>query len=250
MGGLLSVITILALYREPINWSQFVLWIGIQSTVLQFWTPNFLRDFGCGTPNGSLWTIGIMIQAYIVIWFLHKLLHKGSRNRWILTMGLGIGFNIFTPFLSNFVPEIVEKLFRQTFLPYIWIFALGAMICENFDGWKEHLIRYWWIFLIASAVATFNKFDIGTYGIIKVLCLALAVIGFSYRFPELNIKKDISYGLYIYHMIVINVMIEIGVIGNIGSILIVFIVSAILALISYHTTGVLYRKQKNKSVRI
>lgn len=207
-GVLFSVITILILYREPIHWNMFVLWVGTQSTVFQFWTPDFLRGYGCGTPNGSLWTIGVMVQAYIVIWFLHKFLHKGSKIKWIFSMGLGIVFNIFTPFLSIYVPEIIGKLFEQTFIPYIWIFILGAMICENFDGWKVYLIKYWWIFLSIAAVATFTGFDMGTYGTIKVFFLALAVIGFAYRFPGLNIKKDISYGFYIYHMVVINVMIE------------------------------------------
>lgn len=247
-GVLLSVITILALYREPIHWNQFVLWVGTQSTVFQFWTPDFLRGYGCGTPNGSLWTIGVMVQAYIVIWFLHKLLHKGSKRKWILSMGLCIVFNIFIPFLSIYIPEIIGKLIRQTFIPYIWIFILGAMICENFDGWKVYLIKYWWIFLSISAVATFTGLDMGTYGTIKVFFLALAVIGFAYRFPVLNIKKDISYGFYIYHMVVINVMIEIGLTESIGFILIAFILSVVLALISYHTTGVLYRKQKERSV--
>ena len=45
----------------------FILFIFCQSSIFQFWTPNFLRGYGCGTPNGSLWTIGILIQFYIII---------------------------------------------------------------------------------------------------------------------------------------------------------------------------------------
>ena len=246
-GVLLSVITILFLYGESLNWPQFIAWILTQSTVLQFWTPDCLRGYGCGTPNGSLWTIGVMVQAYVVIWFFHKVLHKKSIARWIVVLVIAIALNISTPYIGNYVPEIIVKLFGQTFLPYIWIFVFGAMICEYFNQWKDGLMRYWWIFLIISAVITFTGFDLGTYGTLKVLSLVPAVIGFAYKFPKLNIKKDISYGLYIYHMVVVNVLIEFDLTGSVLYVILALIVSVMMAFISYHTTGTLYRKQKEKA---
>lgn len=185
-----------------------------------------------------------MVQAYIVVWILHKFLHKKSRVTWGIVLLIGIVCNIVTPYIGNFVPEIIAKLFRQTFIPYIWIFVLGAMICEYFEAWKAYLMKYWWIYLIISAVVTFTGFDVGTYGTLKVLLLAPAIVGFAYKFPRLNIKKDISYGLYVYHMIVINVMIELGMTQKVIYVVVVLFVSAILALISYHTTGAIYRRNK------
>jgi hypothetical protein len=45
-----------------------------------------------------------------------------------------------------------------------------------------------------------------------------------------------------FPMIVINLMIELGLVGRGAFILLAFIVSVILAIFSYHTTGALYRK--------
>ena len=63
--------------------------------LFQFWTPEALRGFGCGTPNGSLWTISVIVQFYIVAWFLKKLTRKKSGLAlWIgmLICSLAIGF--------------------------------------------------------------------------------------------------------------------------------------------------------------
>lgn len=244
-GVLLSVLSILLLYGSRINWKTFLIWICAQATLLQFWTPQCLRNFGCGTPNGSLWTIGVMVQAYIVIWILYKILHKRRHFRWIIVLIVGIGCNVLFSYSNIFMPALISKLFKQTFIPYIWMFVVGAMICEFFMSWKEYIVKYWWCFFIASAFFSISKWDIGMYGTIKVTLLALAIIGFAYKFPRFNIKYDFSYGLYIYHMIIINVFIELGYVGKILDLVIVFILSVVLASISYITIGKIYRKKKH-----
>ena len=49
-----------------------------QTTIFQFYTGNWLRDYGVGTPNGSLWTISVIIQLYFVVFQVHYLyMQKG-----------------------------------------------------------------------------------------------------------------------------------------------------------------------------
>lgn len=38
-----------------------------QITIFQYYTPNLLRNFGVGTPNGSLWTIPVELEFYILL---------------------------------------------------------------------------------------------------------------------------------------------------------------------------------------
>ena len=213
-GIILSTLMILILYNKQIKWKSLIMWIITQSTVFQFWTPEWLRGYGCGTPNGSLWTIGVMVQAYVVIRILFKFLHGQKRFRWSVVLIFGCIFNIVTPYVGNILPELAYKLIKQTFIPYIWMFIVGALLCEFFWKIKSVLIQYWWLFLSVSVIATLVNQDFGIYGTIKVLFLAPALIGFAYRFNKLNIKYDISYGIYIYHMIVINVMIVFGLTGK------------------------------------
>ena len=78
----------------------------MQSTVLQFWTPSCLRDYGCDTPNGSLWTIGVMVQYYVVLCLLHRFLHGKGIRRWILILMVGIVCNVLTPYSGIVMLEI------------------------------------------------------------------------------------------------------------------------------------------------
>ena len=53
---IVEIISISVLYRKW-NALQLGLFTICQGTVLQFWTPSSLREYGCGTSNGTLWTI-------------------------------------------------------------------------------------------------------------------------------------------------------------------------------------------------
>lgn len=243
-GVLLSVTSLLVLYRENIVLKPFIAWIFAQSTVLQFWTPDCLREFGCGTPNGSLWTIGVMVQSYIVIWWLHRFLHKSSYRRWGIIIIAGAGINMLMSMLESYLPAILYKLLTQTFVPYIWIFIIGAFINEYFDVLHGYLKKYWLPAFVFSIIVNCSGMDIGAYGTLKVLFLGPAVIGFAYKYKAFDIKHDISYGFYIYHMIVINIMIEKGMVGHFSDLLFAFTVAVIIAVISYGSIGNLSRTMR------
>ena len=96
--------------RIQIKWDikSLFLFALTQGTFLQFWTPNSLRGYGCGTPNGSLWFICVLIQFYIVIVILYKLLKNKKTYVWIITF-------ISSVLISIFGYEIV-KLFNNEIL--------------------------------------------------------------------------------------------------------------------------------------
>ncbi|EHF05353.1 hypothetical protein HMPREF1020_02680 [Clostridium sp. 7_3_54FAA] len=246
LGVLLSALSIIVLYGSKIEWKSFIAFLLTQSTVLQFWTPNSLRGFGCGTPNGALWTIGVMVQSYLAIWIIYKKLHKSNFFHWLTLLIPCTLINIATPFLEALLPTIIYKLFLQTFIVYFWMFLIGAMICEYLEKVSDFLKKYWYILFILSAIFTFTGFDRGIYGTIKVYFLAFAVVGFAYKFKNIRVQPDISYGLYIYHMVVINIMMEMGYMGKWLDILLALAVSGLLAMVSYLTIGNLSKKQKSK----
>ena len=77
-----EIIVLLLLYRQPINWPQMGLFTFGQATIFQFWTPDFLRGYGCGTPNGALWTITVLIQFYFCAYLIYKWLHNKKFFVW------------------------------------------------------------------------------------------------------------------------------------------------------------------------
>lgn len=245
IGVLTNCLIMILLYRDNIEWLSYAMFQITQGTFLQFWTPGHLRGYGSGTPNGSLWTIGIMIQAYIIMWLLYKFLHRSKKSTWIITGFISVGLS-FTPILVEvLMPEIVFKLYNQTFIPYIWLFILGALLSEFFEFVIIFLKKYWYCFACITLIIVYLDWKIpGAYNILRCIPMALAIVGFSYKFPQFALKKDYSYGIYIYHMIVINVMIHLGYTGKVIYIWIAFLTTCFLAIISYWTVGAFSRKKK------
>lgn len=244
-GIFVSFVVVTVLYFRQMQWGPYLLFQVTQGTFLQFWTPEFLRGYGSGVPNGSLWTIGVMLQAYLVMWFLYKRMRGKSKTVWLIVNLVSVGLS-FTPKLVDlWLPDIVAKLYDQTFIPYLFLFVFGMTICEFFANWICFLKAYWYGFaLIALAIAISGVDVFGKYGLFKSLFIAPAVIGFAYRFPRLSIKYDYSYGIYIYHMIVINVLIHLGWVGGVWHVLLATVLSVLLAMLSYHTVGAFSRRKR------
>ena len=236
---LLGLVVILALYDAPISWGLLGLFTVTQGTVLQFWTPGFLRGYGCGTPNGALWTIGVMVQFYVAVYFLHKLLRNKGLKTWLEVLAGAVFVDLLSPLLKSFLPEIMYKLYSQTVIPYAWMFLAGVLLAAKRDVLMPLVRKYWVLLWAASAVLGWTKFDIsmGDYRLFSCLTLVAGVIGFAYQFPKLNIKIDISYGVYVYHMIVVNAMMALGFTGKPAYVLIVLLVTCLIAFISERTVG-------------
>lgn len=251
LGVTIEIIAIVIFYVDKIDWMKLIIFIFTQGTILQFWTPEFLRGYGCGTPNGSLWTMCILIQFYIIIWFIYKLLHK--RKIWIWLISLGILVTIsafFNIFFKELLPEIIYKLYKQTVIPYLWLFIMGAFIAENKEKILPILKKYWYVFLGIALVVQIIQIDIlASYGVIRSFSLFFGLLGVAYKFPKFNISKDISYGIYIYHMTIVNILISIGFMENLGALLLTIIFSCILAWISHKTVGTLSISQRDRLER-
>lgn len=245
---LINALVMLVLYSDGIIPIPFLLFIFTQSTVLQFWTPSSLRGYGVGTPNGSLWTISPMVQCYLVIWILFRFLRKKKIIVWIIALTLGIACNAIFPLLEPLYPnEIIYKLSMQTFFPYLWLFLAGAFICEYFEKCIIILMRYWYLFFAASAIIRFTGIDIsGAYGTLECLFLAPAIIGFGYRVNRIHIPHDFSYGFYLFHVVIINAMVQLGFMHNPGYFFIAFAISVLVSIVSYFTVGAISRRRNEK----
>lgn len=84
---------------------------------------------------------------------------------------------------------------------------------------------------------------------IQVLLLCLMTVGFGYSFGKIRFKFDLSYGLYLYHMVVVDIFVQIGLVGNMGYVAAVYVIAVLCALISHYfvddTVAHIFNKKKS-----
>lgn len=159
-----------------------------------------------------------------------------------------LGVSMMVPLMRAHLPEIAGKLLGQTLLPYFWMFLAASFVAEKKDLMLPFLKKYWWVFMVALLLVRFFGLDFRAgYNVLNTILLFLCLTGAAYVFPKLNVKTDISYGVYIYHMTVVNALIALGYTGNQWLLLIVTVMTFILAWVSTKTVGSLAMRMKLKS---
>lgn len=247
LAVIIELAVIIILYEKPINWAQFGLFGVTQGTIFQFWTPEFLRNYGCGCPNGSLWTICVLIQFYFFAYFIYRALHNKKNYKWVIAISGSLAIAYLSPIISSYMPETVAKLYKQTLFPYLWLFIIAAFAAEKRDVIMPFVKKNWWAFIILAVIFNFTRFDIkASYYIFGTITLFAGLLGASYIFPSINIKTDISYGIYIYHMTVVNALITLGYKESLWQLFVVLAITCILAYISTKSVGKISMNAKMK----
>lgn len=214
-------VTLVALVALGINiWSPSIVpWLATQAVAL-IYTPDFLAGFGSGSYNGSLWTIPVELQFYAVLPIVFLLFRKhrlaASLGALALALLCAIALKTVLPHMGQASERGLEKLVRYSFAPHIYQFLLG--VCMQIGGfWRSPYIRgkgiLWLAAYIAFRLAAPQSAATNAVG---TCLMGVAVIALAYTGPAISALKgrDISYGVYIYHGLVLNVMIELGLMGK------------------------------------
>jgi len=223
---------------------DFIGWTLAQFTLFQFWTPDLLRDWGFGTPNGSLWTIPVEIQFYILLPIILlkfkriKLLYK-----LVLLVIFSIGSNLtLSLFESIDKTNVFVKLIGVSIFPYLYSFIFGMIIYKYWSYLKQVIVGKAFIWLILFFLFCYFTKSYPSYqpssvfGFIANLFLSLLTISMAYTLPKLNNLlrgNDISYGIYIYHMPILNVFVTFGLMKDVKYLWMVLITAFVFAIMSW-----------------
>jgi peptidoglycan/LPS O-acetylase OafA/YrhL len=242
-------IAILAAFQQistaTLGRSDFWTWVVRQMTFFQFGTPECFKHWGDGQVNRSLWTISVELQFYAavpLIYYIFKKLGKLWAAGWAALFFGSIGVyvwqshllkeNIFhvikdvglTSCLYNFlfgiafykcwerVRTLVEGRFFYWLAAYV-VFIL--LMAEGSDTWPYSPVAF-----AARALAkTGARYEVWPYSpepirLLGYFLLSGLTISLAFSFRELSERLirgfDISYGVYIYHGLVLNCFIVFG----------------------------------------
>ncbi len=247
----IELLSIIVLY-DGYNFGDLMKFAFTQSTIFQFWTPDSLRGYGVGCPNGTLWTICVIVQFYIVSWVVYKYMEKKKPICWVVFWGLLVIMSIWCQVIFEKISiDVLTKLYNHTIIRYGWLFYFGCFLAEYREKIIDNILaKYWFVLLAIAAAPYLFDFDIKAgYRILHSLLMVSGLIGFAYAFPKLYIKTDISYGIFLYHMIIANIFIHLGFDKKWIYAILSMIISVAFAYISYKTVGMWSAKMKESNTQ-
>lgn len=259
---LLSLIMLIA--TQYLDWSgllsfEVVAWVLTQATFLQFYNPDVFYGFGVGVINASLWTIAIEIQFYVlapVLAYLYR--YKGA---YFLIFAVSIAVNLVLNQME-LRELLVGKLIRVSALPWIYMFMTGHLVVANWQRFSAAFrgkAGYWLAILCVSSALSYSgdhftslQFGGNSLWPFHFIALCGLALSLALTMPDLSRRvlngNDFSYGIYIYHMPVINLLIFLGISGGASSLLIAIALTAILAFASWRLIERPALRLKNYSI--
>jgi peptidoglycan/LPS O-acetylase OafA/YrhL len=247
------------LTREFLGSPTFPAWLAGQATFVQFFNPAQFRDFGIGVANGALWSITVELQFYVFVPLLYGTLFR-KRKRLGKVGGLVLcGLIAGSFFLWCLMDHALTgpggytgapmgwKLMFVTLAPHFWMFSFGILAHRYWRylaHWIEGTFIHWlsaYLVLMWVREVAFEPRSVWFYAgyFPSRVLLALVTISAAYSAKTLSGRllrgQDISYGVYIYHSIVINVFVELGLLDSLVSVLWIVLASLALAWLSWVT---------------
>jgi peptidoglycan/LPS O-acetylase OafA/YrhL len=198
-------------------------WLVGQSSFFTFFNPDQLRDLGVGVMNGSLWTIPVELEFYLLIPIVLTFVPWLSRRSHALVVLIVlIAVVVASFYLQDFLGSVVRagdgrtegqgplffKLLKVSVIPYLGQFLIGASFVVLFKRLGQDRAS---LVLVCSGVilGVLAKL-LGLHGLSLIVLsnfsLAASFVGIGLIRTGLRLPADISYGLYLYHMPALNLL--------------------------------------------
>ena len=259
VSTIITTILLIIFSNGRLSFKGLGIWFFGQVTLFQYYTPDALRYFGVGNPNGALWTIPVELEFYLLVPILYFLNKKIGNISLLVLAAFSFVFYTFVPHSS--LPIVYKKLFEVSIFFYLLHFTVGIFLYLYFNKIKKYLDNkgLLWFGIYIAFFLVFDKY-LGLYhdlyspniiGVVADVILGLTILSIAYTKPGFSHKvlkgNDYSYGVYVIHMVVINVMVELVFIQNFWFLITGLTVIFILAFLSWRYVEKPFLALKNKS---
>jgi peptidoglycan/LPS O-acetylase OafA/YrhL len=241
---------------------DWLMWWAGQMSIFQNFQAAFLKPLNAGL-NDSLWTIPVELEFYIILPALYGILRLRMRLGNMHLLAIGLTSLAVQLLIVNSPPSVVQarpySLLGATLAPYLWMFLVGVSIQRNWStvrGWLVGRTHWWGLgYLLLCVAAKFLRVGTGGNYMSPLFLLPLAglIVSLAMSVRRLSDRilrhHDVSYGLYLYHMLVINLLVGLAAPSGWASLTVAIIVSLGLAVLSWALIEKPYLAGKRGSLR-
>ena len=241
---------------------DWLLWWAGQMSIFQNFQAAFLEPLSTGL-NYSLWTIPIELEFYIVLPALYGILRLRRRLGNMRLLAIALASLALQLLIVNSYRSVGQvraySLLEVTLAPYLWMFLVGVSIQRNWStvrGWLFGRAHWWGLgYLMLCAAGRWLHVDTGGNYMNPVYLLPLAglIVSLAMSAPQLSDRvlrhHDVSYGLYLYHMLVVHLLAVLAAPSGWAPIAAAIIVSLGLAALSWTLVEKPYLRGKRGALR-
>lgn len=204
---IVNLIVVCVLVPERLDRSMLV-WLATQIFGIAN-TPACLKTFATGSINGVLWTVFTEVQLYFVLGIAYPFLQKRKTGSWTALLAALAALNLACGKLAQGVDGIAAKLIERSFLPYALWFFIGVFCYQKRQRMLPLLKKAFVPLLIVYFISESLIGELPGYytDIVTSVCLPFMVIGGGYFLPRIRLRADLSYGMFLYHWIILNIIV-------------------------------------------
>jgi peptidoglycan/LPS O-acetylase OafA/YrhL len=192
--------------------------------------PDFLRGFGMGVWNGSLWTISVELSFYAFLPVAYLLFDSRQRLlNSLLALVLIASFILFIACNGLLFGEtksvgVASKVVWFSLPGNLWMFLFGTLAHRWFARSKRILegkFFLWFVLIVLVGCVPHSRWPFWAnagYLFFSRLLLAGMTLSAAYSAREVSERllhgQDLSYGLYLYHAPLFNCFSHFGLGSN------------------------------------
>lgn len=234
----------LSIFKNMTFWA----WLSSNIFLVPVYHPDIFKHIGVGVLNGSLWTIPAEFSFYIIVPLIFLVEKRYGFLKMIIALSIVSAMGSFLFYYGRGDTSLIFKFYKVSFLPYLIYFSLGIFWARKWESAPKN----GWIALLSVSFYIVISMDLLNIGIsrsdsplnvfITGIPLSYAAVWLGYRNP-FNLSKitkigDLSYGIYIWHMVVVNSFIYFGFLSRMSAsgtkaILSVIVTTAALSAVSW-----------------